>query len=34
MLIVYMETLILIMLIMYYPRVIMCDSGVTVRPLN
>ena len=31
---VYMETLILIMIIMYYSKVIMCYSGVTIRPLH
>ena len=29
-----METLILIMVIMYYSRVIMCYPGVTIRPLD
>ena len=29
-----METLILIMVIMYYSRVVMCYSKVTIRPLN
>ena len=34
MFIVYLETLILIMVIMYYSRVTMFYSGVTMTPLN
>ena len=34
MFIVYMETIIIITVITYYSRVVMCYSGVTIRPLN